>query len=159
MVLVLAAVMVTGLEVVTAPASSVALAVIECVPEWALVQTSGKGGVVACPKRAPSAKYSTFNTAPSRSPAEACNTIFVGSVKVEPLVGVRMATEGGLFETVNDTGAESVTPRRLSVARAARVCDPAGVLLQAISKGNALARPMFSPSAKNSTWRTNPSGS
>src|SRR5262245_15975686 len=88
--------------------------------------------------------------------------MLAGNMKTAPLVGATSVTVGAWFTTVMATGAERVTPRRLSGARALSMDAPAATLVQFTGKGGPggaepWTSPIFAPSAKNSTWRTNPS--
>jgi hypothetical protein len=62
----------------------------------------------------------------------AASEIIAGALKVLPVVGLVKLTVGGLLgaPTVIATGADVVTPARLSVARALNVYDPGATLLQ-----------------------------
>src|SRR6266705_820086 len=104
-------------------------------PARLLVQRKLYGVSVFSASLAPLAKNSTFTTTPSGSLAVASKRMFVGKRKNAPFVGVRSETSGGSFTTVIVTGDEVTIPRRLSVARAVKVCEPTEALLQTTLKG------------------------
>ena len=83
-----------GLEVVTAPPLSVALAVNVYPPAPILFHGIEYGLVAAVPKSVDPAKKSTLATVPSLSLAVAFTMIFAGTVNVAPLAGLVILTVG-----------------------------------------------------------------
>src|SRR5205809_1030512 len=66
-------------------------------------------------------------------------------------------TCGERFRTVKATGTDSVTPNRLSMARAIRLWTPRGTTVSVIENGAFVTAPAFTPSIRNSTRRILPS--
>src|SRR5207248_1736554 len=94
--------MLTGADVVVAPALSVALAVRVCLPPQA-VQVMLYGADVSWPSGVEPRKNSTFATVPSVSDAAAAMVIAVPAANVAPLVGLVTLTLGGVLPPVVPT--------------------------------------------------------
>ena len=117
-------VMLIALEVVTAPALSVALAVSVKFPAATLFHVKLYGDVVSVPNSVLPLNNSTLLMVPSLSVAVASMAIFAGAVKVAPLAGLVMLTVGDRLAdglTVMLIGLEVVAAPELSVALAVSV--------------------------------------
>jgi hypothetical protein len=125
----------TAAEVVVAPSSSRATAVMEYAPAATFVHEIENGLDVSDPIDWPLAKKFTAATVPSVSDALALIVIVAGAVNVAPLVGLVMATIGDALLallTVTVAVAELPVAPVSSVATAERLYVPAGTLLHVI---------------------------
>jgi len=158
---------VTGADVVTAPALSVALAVSVYVPAATLVHVNAYGAVVFVEpvNRDEPLKNSTLETVPSESAAFAESVMDAGAVYVALFDGAVNETVGATFaggvtvvtETV--TGADVVTAPALSVAFAVSVYVPAATFVHENVYGAEASEDTNVEPLKNSTLATVPSES
>src|SRR5438270_623090 len=150
----------TGTDTLIPPRLSVALALIRCIPAVAPLHDPVNGVVVAVAITLASDKNSTLPMLPSLSVAVAVKVIAWPTVNAWPALGEVTLTAGKVLAAMVmvDEGDVVLVPR-LSVARAATVCEPTAIAFQRPLNGGTSAVATMAPSTRNSTLLIVPSAS